>query len=606
MSRGAFALPVVGIGLVAVLSGLVYLQWVFGEERNERLASIATHKKSAAELARREILEALELARQQADARLTATRRDPVRRPADLLHIDRGERRLPPRAPRPGNGRLQALLSATSTPPLDDDDERERWAHLLEVRAAVEAQDAPAAGGAFEKLLEHAVAHRLDPALEVASQLMALEALEALPPGPSDTLVQKVLLDGLVAPGGEDVGLPPLLGRISAERERLDERGLMLALSRLDTIGARHRVSLATLADDLAQQVPALPSTDAPVAAGGEIRSADDVTWLLWAPSWSEVRGVVIDPSAIATQTAASLASEALLPDDASLMPPTGALDSLALQVRSAAWERAVRLAERRYQQKTALALACALLAFVAMGLASWMVRRRQQLVELRTDFVATVSHELRTPLSAIRLLGETLERKLKDDPRARDYPAQIVRQVDRLGFLVDNLLSFNRVDKGRWDLRPETVDLHALAGEIKAEIESQMPGVRVDNAIAPGSELVADAELLHLLLGNLTRNGLTYTTATTPTVTLSMSGPRTLRVRDNGVGVADEDRERIFEPFARALAPRVSKKGTGLGLGLCRRIVGLHQGELVLADTSAEGSTFEVRLGALGTNAGE
>ena len=80
------------------------------------------------------------------------------------------------------------------------------------------------------------------------------------------------------------------------------------------------------------------------------------------------------------------------------------------------------------------------------------------------------MSHELRTPLSAIRALAETLERRVGGQPGAGNYPSRIVAEADGLGRLVENILSFNRLDKGRWESRREPVPLESCCSSACAE----------------------------------------------------------------------------------------------------------------------------------------
>jgi len=86
------------------------------------------------------------------------------------------------------------------------------------------------------------------------------------------------------------------------------------------------------------------------------------------------------------------------------------------------------------------------------------------------------VSHDLRTPLASIRLQAETLMRRLRGNPEARDYPERIVRDVDGLSFLVENILSFNRLEHGGWQPRRADVSLRELVGGLRADLERQMP----------------------------------------------------------------------------------------------------------------------------------
>lgn len=247
---------------------------------------------------------------------------------------------------------------------------------------------------------------------------------------------------------------------------------------------------------------------------------------------------------------------------------------------------------------KLALLAVTALLGVSVVALSRLALRRREESIAAQRDFIATVSHELRTPLATVRLLAETLERKLPPDGPAKDYPRRLVAASDGLTFLVENILSFNRLEAGRWTPRREAFSLTSLEAAVRDDCALF---VDVDVSLSfTGLETMAphhlDAELLRIALLNLTRNALKYTTRRP--VQLSLSGHdegdvAVLRVRDNGPGIAAEERERVFEAFHRVSA----KRGSGLGLAVARRIAALHRGTLRITASSDEGTTFELRL---------
>jgi signal transduction histidine kinase len=234
------------------------------------------------------------------------------------------------------------------------------------------------------------------------------------------------------------------------------------------------------------------------------------------------------------------------------------------------------------------LSLGIAALAFVAQ-------HRKYRFLELKSDFVATVSHELRTPLASIRLLAETLEWRLAEGTDARDYPARIVRETDGLNFLVENLLSFNRIDKGRWVPRLEPVRLDELVSLLRRDLEAWSK-VPVELEAEVGEQAFrADAQLLRLLLSNLARNACAYNTRTPVRLRIEALPGGRVRFSDNGIGIPQAQWETAFEEFVRLPGQGRDVPGSGLGLALCRRIMRLHGGSLRVAASSPEGTTFEL-----------
>lgn len=251
---------------------------------------------------------------------------------------------------------------------------------------------------------------------------------------------------------------------------------------------------------------------------------------------------------------------------------------------------------------KTALLALTALLGLGVVLLARLAQRRREETLAVQRDFIATVSHELRTPLAGIRLLAETLERKLGTGGDTKDYPHRLVVAADGLGFLVENILSFNRLEAGRWVPRPEPFSFASLQPLLEEDAT-----LAVDATVevrCEGLERMAahqlDAQLLHVLARNLLRNAWKY--GRRQPVRFDVRGHdegdvAVLRFSDNGPGIPPGEQERVFEAFHRLPPAEGRGGGSGLGLALARRIAMLHGGALRIEASSAEGTTFELRL---------
>lgn len=213
-----------------------------------------------------------------------------------------------------------------------------------------------------------------------------------------------------------------------------------------------------------------------------------------------------------------------------------------------------------------------------------------------RRELVATVSHELRTPLAG---LVATLENVVDgvSDPAALQTS---LAQAERLSGLVADLLDLARVDAGEAPLRPVPVTLAELLGEAAAEAEMLGRGVRV-RVEAPGDLVVqADPARLRQLVTNLLDNATRHSPADGEVwLTASRDGERyRIDVRDQGVGVAPEDRQRVFERFGTAgsTAATAGTGGTGLGLAIARWVTDLHGGSIRFVDP-ASGAGAHVRV---------
>jgi signal transduction histidine kinase len=230
-------------------------------------------------------------------------------------------------------------------------------------------------------------------------------------------------------------------------------------------------------------------------------------------------------------------------------------------------------------------------------------VRREIEVARLKSDFVSAVSHEFRSPLTGIRHVGELLrEGRVKSEERRQEYYEMICRESDRLTRLVENLLDFSRMEDGRKEYRfasMETTEwLRALAAEFQAEIASK--GVTVAASIPESlPELNADRESLSCAVHNLLDNAVKYS-PDAKTVWLEAEagiGEVIIRVRDQGVGIAEADRKHVFEKFYRGGGAAKETKGAGLGLALAVRIVRAHGGAIEVQSQPGAGSTFTIRL---------
>ncbi len=226
------------------------------------------------------------------------------------------------------------------------------------------------------------------------------------------------------------------------------------------------------------------------------------------------------------------------------------------------------------------------------------------ELNRLKTEFVATVSHELRTPLTSIQGLSEILEAgKVTDRGAREEIHHALAAESARLSRLLHNILYFGKIEKQAkaYDLRPEDIGLliRDLVKVFRPQLEEG--GFAVELGLPLGPVLAdVDRDAIGQLMVNLIDNAMKYSTSLRRIGIDLIEGPDKVevRVRDQGIGIAPEDIERIFGSFYRGTgAAQVNPHGVGLGLKIVRHIVEAHGGEILVESRPSAGSTFRVIL---------
>lgn len=256
-------------------------------------------------------------------------------------------------------------------------------------------------------------------------------------------------------------------------------------------------------------------------------------------------------------------------------------------------------------QQHEQLAEGIASWAAVAMdnaGLFSGEQRARaeaERANRAKSDFLAVMSHELRTPLNAIMGYADLMLLGVDDDP------ANAKQRLERIGFsarhlleLIDEILTFSRLEAGEEKIEIDSVDATEMLGEIEALMEpiAQQKGVEF-SCEAPEVALIvaSDARKIRQVLINLVTNAIKFTEEGSVELSVAQQGDQIIyRVSDTGPGIAAEHHEKIFEAFwqAESSATR-GAGGTGLGLSVSRRLARLLGGDLTVESELERGSTF-------------
>ncbi len=230
-------------------------------------------------------------------------------------------------------------------------------------------------------------------------------------------------------------------------------------------------------------------------------------------------------------------------------------------------------------------------------------VTTMRRLETVRRDFVANVSHELRTPVAVIRANAETLLAGAKDDPViANKLIDGLHRNAERLARILADLLDLSRLDAGQYRLEVASVPVLVVTEQSLTAVEpqAQKRGVTVEVAIPESLVVRADPKALDQILVNLIDNGVKYTRAEGHVWVEARAVGDAVRieVRDDGPGIADKHRERVFERFYRADPSRSREAGgTGLGLSIVKHLVESMGGEVGVEANAPRGSIFWLRL---------
>jgi signal transduction histidine kinase len=244
------------------------------------------------------------------------------------------------------------------------------------------------------------------------------------------------------------------------------------------------------------------------------------------------------------------------------------------------------------------------LLILIVGGFATRAVGRQIRLNEMKNDFIATVSHELKTPLASMRVLVDTLlEGNVRDAEQANEYLRLISKENERLSRMIDNFLTFSRMERSKVaftmvDTQPAAIASDAVES-VKTKLAAHNCHLAVDVA-ANLPEIQADHDAIVTVLVNLLDNACKYT-AEDKQVSLRVfpaDGVVCFAVSDNGIGLARRHIRRIFDRFYQVDSSLARKaEGCGLGLSIVKFIVDAHKGKITVESKLGRGSTFTVRL---------
>jgi two-component system sensor histidine kinase SenX3 len=616
LSNIRFMLSVViwiaGIGIV--VWGLVTLHAIFSQERDDATSEVLSRHKTVEHYAYQALSQLLQQQRAIANVNLQHTLKDPLLPSADILYIEKRQQLLPlptvyKRTQSLANRAKQLYQELMDVEPVDLATQNlSPWYQRLNLlgnfKLVVESNDATEIRWAFRDIREQRARSPLPGDVDIPYMIALLDYLVTFS-SPDKNLVQGIIRKGSLV--DQEQGNYGLQRSLIAQRGLFSKQEFFFLRDKIVTFSKKYDVPYA---DFLRQSNVEYPLLDIDLQS---IVSPSLILHNGWYVEWLDDRrllGVAVDFDQLLKTIDQNMKDIGLLqPGDrvqyhhaAADVVAMGAIDE-SLSVISVSLQQRLQSLRHRYWLKTLLLFASAILVLSIAVLVTIIQYRQQRFLALKSDFIATVSHELKTPLASVRVLAETLLRKTRDYLPAKDYPSRIIKTIDGMSLLVDNILSFNRLNKGAWNLKKSPVFIEEVISSLKKEFHqyTHLP-VHIEVQDIEDIEINADQELIKILFRNLVNNACKYNEQ--DQVNILIKGRRdpnvSVVVQDNGIGISRDKWPLVFDEFTRYVNTRdKSISGTGLGLAICKKVMQLHDGSITIVNSSDEGTAFRVTFAA-------
>lgn len=226
------------------------------------------------------------------------------------------------------------------------------------------------------------------------------------------------------------------------------------------------------------------------------------------------------------------------------------------------------------------------------------IIRKRLTLSLQQQNFMMAVTHELKTPIAIARLNLETLQKRKLEEQQQQKLLNTTLQEVNRLNSLCNNILLASQLDAGEYKISKNEVNISELAKRVYTDFSVRNSNRHVSGNFEDNLYLTGEELLLEMMMSNLIENAFKYSPKDSP-VDISLFKDKKgihFRVKDEGPGIDQEERNKIFEKFYRVgnEATRTTK-GTGLGLYLCKQIAKDHKAGITVENNDVKGSVFTV-----------
>jgi two-component system sensor histidine kinase SenX3 len=224
------------------------------------------------------------------------------------------------------------------------------------------------------------------------------------------------------------------------------------------------------------------------------------------------------------------------------------------------------------------------------------------RLEEVRRDFVANISHELKTPIGAVTLLAEALESASEDPEQVRRFAKRLTKESDRLSRITQEIIELSRLQANDALTHPAVVDIDAVIASAidQNRVVADSNKIQLLSGGDAGVQVYGDEAMLAMAVHNLIANAIQYSPdgSRVGVGVSSADGIVEIAVTDQGIGIPEDELDRVFERFFRVDPARSRNTGgSGLGLAIVKHVVQNHGGDIRVWSQPGRGSTFTIRL---------
>jgi two-component system, OmpR family, sensor histidine kinase CiaH len=227
-------------------------------------------------------------------------------------------------------------------------------------------------------------------------------------------------------------------------------------------------------------------------------------------------------------------------------------------------------------------------------------VSRQLRTSQQQQNFMIAITHELKTPIAITKLNLETLQKRRLDETQQQRLLHNTLQEANRMNALCNNMLLSSQIEAGGYRLTNEELNLGDLIQNSVNDFKTRFPQREIKAEIALDSFVIADSLLIQMAVNNLLDNAIKYSPRESNVVVkLNKDNEHLiLKVIDEGPGIEDHDKKKIFEKFYRVGNEATRKaKGTGLGLYLTKKIVDAQHGKIMISNNFPNGSIFTIQL---------
>lgn len=226
---------------------------------------------------------------------------------------------------------------------------------------------------------------------------------------------------------------------------------------------------------------------------------------------------------------------------------------------------------------------------------------REVELARQQKNFLLSITHEFKSPLAAIKLNLQTIQKRNLPAVQQEDIVGKALMETDRINDLIENALFAARIESHNYDHYVEPINLSEFVHKTVSDF-SERPDQdhTIRHVISPAIQIKGDKMALASMMNNLLENAQKYSSpGSAIEITLIKSGNEAiLTLKDEGIGIAESERKRIFEKFYRVGNEETRKfKGTGLGLYIVYHVVNLHKAKIEVKANEPKGTVFEIRF---------